>query len=116
MSVGDEPFRAFGDVAIECREPGIDMIQRINRFADVMQQRCQQELLVVWRLMLRELKDLQAVVQGISLGVDRLPLLNARQRREQHPVDVEPVWSSVLSVLVAVNPIGIDVRETPFHL
>ena len=67
------------------------MVGRVDRLADVVQQRGEQELLVVAPLVAGQLEDLEAVVEGVPLGVILRALLDPFQRLEQEPVQLEAV-------------------------
>ncbi len=67
------------------------MVGGVDRLADVVQQRGQQELLVPRLLVAGQLEHLQAVVQGVALGVVRRALLHVLQRLQQQAVQLEPV-------------------------
>jgi hypothetical protein len=65
----NKPGGPFGNVTIQSIESAGDVITRVDTFADVMQQRCEQELFVVWKFVASKLKDLQTVVQYVTFGV-----------------------------------------------
>lgn len=67
--VPNEPRGAFGDVSFQRFESRRDMIRRIDALADIVQQRGEQEFLVVRLLVASKVKDLQAVVEDIAFRV-----------------------------------------------
>ena len=69
----------------------VDVVGRVDRLADVVQERRQQEFLVVGPLVAGQLEDLEAVVEGVPLGVVLRALLHAFEGLEQHPVKLEAV-------------------------
>ena len=68
-----------------------DVIGRIDGLAHVVQERRQQELLVIGPLGPRQLEDLQAVIERIPLGMIAGTLLDGFERLEQEPVELEAV-------------------------
>ena len=66
----DQPGRPLGDMARQGGQAGGDRIARLDRLADVVQQGGQLEFLVVGECGPGQLEDLQAVIQGVSLGMD----------------------------------------------
>ena len=70
---------------------GGDVVLGIDGQADVVQQGGQQEFLVVGADIARQVKNLQAVKEGVTLGVLLRVLLDLLERLEPHLVDRKPV-------------------------
>ena len=87
----DQPECALGDGASKRFDSGGDVVLGIDGQADVVQQGRQQEFLVVGANVSRQVKDLQAVKEGVALGVLFGVLLDLFQRLEPHLVDGETV-------------------------
>ena len=80
---GDEGLGAVGDRAFEGLEAGGDVVGRIDRLADVVQQRGEQDRLVVAALVAGQLEDLERVLVEVANGpTDIAPedLTRLRQR------------------------------------
>ena len=69
----------------------VDVVGRVDRLAHVVQQGRQEELLVVRPLLAGQLEDLEAVIEGIALGMVLRALLDAFERLQQHPEEQERV-------------------------
>ena len=67
------------------------MILRIDRLADVVQQRRQQKLLIVRQLVAGQIVHLQTVIQRVALGMPLGALLHALQRQQQHLVNLKRI-------------------------
>ena len=91
MWCADQPERPLGDGTAQGLGPGVGMILRIHRLAHVVQQGRQQELLVVGPRLARQVKDLKAVIEDVTLGMELRVLLDGFQGNQAHPVDGEPV-------------------------
>ena len=67
------------------------MVVRIDGLADVVQKGRQQEFLVVGECIAGVVEDLEAVVEGVPLGMPLGILLHVFQRQEQALIDAEAV-------------------------
>ena len=67
--VRDQPEGPVGDRAPEGSDRRGDVVARLDRLADVVQQGREQELLVIRPGLAGDFEDLEAVVEGIPLGV-----------------------------------------------
>ena len=109
---GDQGLGPLGDRPFERLQAGEDVVGRVDRLADVVEQRGEEELLVVAPLVAGQLEDLEAVVEGVSFGVVLRPLLHAFERLEQHPVELEAVDVVLdaldLEVEVDVGVLGLE--------
>ena len=65
----DQPGRARRDVARQGVETGRHRIARLDRLADVVQQGGELEFLVIVKLAVGQLEDLQAVIERVPLGM-----------------------------------------------
>jgi hypothetical protein len=65
----DQPEGALGHSPPERPDGGPDVVGRVDRLADVVKQGGQEELLVVRADFARAFEDLEAVVEGVPLGV-----------------------------------------------
>ena len=89
--MGDQRGRPVGDRPFEHLQGGGHVVGRVDRLADVVQERRQEELLVIGAFVPRQLEDLKAVVKRLALGMILRALLHSFQRLEQHPVHLEPI-------------------------
>ena len=87
----DQPGGPLGDRPFERLHRRADVVRRIDRLADVVQERRQQELLVVRAFVAGQLEHLERVIERVPLGVVLRPLLDPFQRPEQHAEELEPV-------------------------
>ena len=87
----DQPEGALRDRTAERLDPRAHVIVGVDGLADVVQERRQQELLVIRARLARQLEDLQAVIERIAFGMIAGILLDRFQRRQPHLVDGEPV-------------------------
>jgi len=88
---GDQGLGPFGDRPFEGLEAGEDVVGRVDRLADVVQEGGQEEFLVVPPPVAGQLEDLEAVVERVSLGVVFRALLDPFERPEQEAVELEAV-------------------------
>ena len=65
----DQPGRPLGDQPVERTQARLDVSAAVDPLADVVQQRRQQELLVVGPFFARQLEDLQRVIQNVPFRV-----------------------------------------------
>ena len=87
----DEPERPVRHGAAERFDARADVILRVDRLADVVQEGRQQELLVIRPGIARQLEDLQAVIERIAFGMIPGVLLHRLQGFQPHLEDGEPV-------------------------
>ena len=81
----------LGDEAVERFQAGGDVVVRVDRLAHVVQQRREQELLVVGQRVAGQVEDLQAVIEGVAFGMVLQVLLHVLQRQEQALIDLEAI-------------------------
>ncbi len=89
--VGDQGLGPVGDRAFERLETGEDVVGRVDGLADVVEQGGEQEFLVVTSLVTRQLEHLERVVERVAFGVILGTLLDAFERLQEHPVELEAV-------------------------
>ena len=112
----DQPGRALGDVTFERFERRGDVIARIDRLADVVQQGRQLKFLVVGQRVAGQLEDLQAVVQRIALGMPLGILLDGFQRHQQHAVHAKAIEMRVgAERLALVVPVASEACASPIR-
>src|SRR5271166_1249442 len=87
----DQPERPLGDGTAHGLGSGAGMILRVQRLAHVVQQGRQQKLLIIGPRLARQVKDLKAVIEDVTLGMELRVLLDGFQGNQAHPVDGEPV-------------------------
>ena len=87
----DQPGRPRRDQAGKRLQPGGNVVLRVDRLAHVVQQRRQQEFLVVRQFLASQLEHLKTVVEDVALGMRLQVLLDVFQGQQQGAASVEAV-------------------------
>ncbi len=112
----DQPGGPLGDRSGQALQRRGDVVVRINRLADVVQQGGQEEFLIIRPGFAGEGKDLKAMKECIALGMISGVLLDVMQWHQTHLVQGEsfdmvahPTWSAARLGLRSV--LGLEAGE-----